>query len=318
MSSTRRKLLENFDEEVVEKLQAAKEKSERSRSRFEELLMNLTRHELNGRAEFVTGDAFRLVSLPTGVHAPLGLYELPRRSGDAHTYRLGHDLAEHVVARALSRELPVREVTFDYGGFAGKVTLLEDLVGQRGWLSFSVSTVEALDQAEERLVFAGTSDDGRVLEDDAVKRMFSCFATVGGAPGTDVPDALGVLAQTRHVAHQQDVSLRNARAFEAEAAKLDSWADDLKVGLEREIKEIDRQIKEARRAATAALTLDEKLAGQKRVKELEAQRNAKRRSLFDAQDQIEARREALISEIEGKLVQSATLATQFVLRWEVR
>jgi ERCC4-related helicase len=318
MTSTRRKLLENFDEEVVEKLQAAKEKSERSRSRFEELLMNLTRHELDGRAEFVSDDAFRLVSLPEGVRAPLGLYELPRRSGDAHTYRLGHELAEHVVECALSRELPVREAAFDYGGFSGKVTLLETLVGKRGWLSFSLSTVEALDHAEERLVFAGVCDDGSVLEDEAVRRMFSCAATVGGAPAADVPGALGVMAQTRHALHQQDVSLRNARAFEAEAAKLDSWADDLKVGLEREIKEIDRQIKEARRAATAALTLEEKLAGQKRVKELEAQRNSKRRSLFDAQDQIEAQREALIGEIEGKLVQSATLATQFVLRWEVR
>jgi ERCC4-related helicase len=317
MTSTRRKLLENFDEEVVEKLQAAKEKSERSRSRIEELLMNLTRHELDGRAEFVSDDAFRLVSLPDGVRVPLGLYELPRRSGEAHTYRLGHELADHVVDRALSRELPVREASFDYSGFAGKVTLLEELVGRRGWLSFSVSTVEALDQAEERLVFAGTCDDGRVLEDDAVKRMFSCSATVGGVPAGDVPGALVVLAEERHAAHQRDVSLRNARAFEAEAAKLDAWADDLKVGLEREIKEIDRQIKEARRAATAALTLEEKLAGQKRVKELEAQRNAKRRSLFDAQDQIEAQREALISEIEGRLVQSATLATQFVLRWEV-
>lgn len=318
MTSTRRKLLENFDEEVVEKLQASKEQSERSRSRFEELLMNLTRHELDGRAEFVSDDAFRLMSLPDGVRVPLGLYELPRRTGDAHTYRLGHELADHVLECAMTRELPVREVSFDYAGFPGKVTLLEALVGQRGWLSFSLSTVEALEQAEERLVFAGVCDDGRVLEDDAVKRMFNCSATVGDSPGAEVPDSLGVLAEARHAAHQRDVSLRNARAFEAEAAKLDAWADDLKVGLEREIKEIDRQIKEARRAATAALTLEEKLAGQKRVKELEAHRNAKRRSLFDAQDQIEAQREALISEIEGKLVQSATLATHFVLRWEVR
>lgn len=318
MTSTRRKLLENFDEEVVEKLQAAKEKAEHSRSRFEELLMNLTRHELDGRAEFLSDDAFRLVSPPDGVRVPLGLYELPRRSGEAHTYRLGHPLADHVVERALSRVLPTREVSFDYSGFSGKISLLESLVGQRGWLSLSLSTVEALDQAEERLVFAGVRDDGQVLEDEAVRRMFSCAATVGAAPAAEPPDALGVMAQTRHALHQQNVSLRNARAFEAEAAKLDSWADDLKVGLEREIKEIDRQIKEARRAATAALTLEEKLAGQKRVKELEAQRNARRRSLFDAQDQIEARREALIGEIEGKLVQHATLATQFVLRWEVR
>lgn len=319
MSSTRHKLLENFDAEVVEKLQAAtKESAERSRSRFEELLMNLTRHELDGRAEFLSADAFRLLSRPAGVNVPLGLYELPRRSGAAHTYRPGHALAEHVVEQALARELPVREVAFDYTGVPGKVTLVGELVGARGWLSFSVSTVEALDQTEERLVFAGVRDDGGVLEDETVRRMFTFPATVGETPAADVPEVLGEMARVRHAAHQRDVALRNAQAFEAEAAKLDSWADDLKVGLEREIREIDRQIKEARRAATAALTLEEKVAGQKRVKELEAHRNAKRRSLFDAQDEIEARREAMIGEIEGKLEQRTTLATQFVLRWEVR
>jgi len=36
---------------------------------------------------------------------------------------------------------------------------------------------------------------------------------------------------------------------EQEVQKLDAWADDLKVGLEQEIKEIDRQIKEVRRTA---------------------------------------------------------------------
>lgn len=57
------------------------------------------------------------------------------------------------------------------------------------------------------------------------------------------------------------ISERNGKLFEEEAAKLDGWADDLKVGLEREIKDLDRQLKEARRAARAALTLEEKLAG---------------------------------------------------------
>ena len=61
---------------------------------------------------------------------------------------------------------------------------------------------------------------------------------------------------------QRTISERNALLFEAEADKLHGCADDLKLGLERKIKEIDRQIKEARRAATAALTLEEKPAGQ--------------------------------------------------------
>ena len=76
------------------------------------------------------------------------------------------------------------------------------------------------------------------------------------------------MTQRRQTEIQRSISERNARFFEAETDKLDGWADDLKLGLEREIKEIDRQIKEARRAAKAALTLEEKLAGQKQIKAL--------------------------------------------------
>jgi len=116
---------------------------------------------------------------------------------------------------------------------------------------------------------------------------------------------------------QQAISRRNAAIFEAEAEKLDGWADDLKVGLEQEIKELDRQIKEARRTATAALTLEDKLAGQKQVKALEQQRSAKRRALFDAQDEIDRQRERLIAEIEGKLQQGTSLIELFKVRWKL-
>ena len=51
----------------------------------------------------------------------------------------------------------------------------------------------------------------------------------------------------RRTAIEQMISELNCKYFEAEAEKLDSWADDLKVALEREIKEMDRQIREARR-----------------------------------------------------------------------
>ena len=130
-----------------------------------------------------------------------------------------------------------------------------------------------------------------------------------------VMQLLDTITQLRQTAIQRNISERNARFFEAEADNLDGWADDLKVGLEREIKEIDRQIKEARRAATTALTLEEKLPGQKQIKALEAQRNQKRRSLFDAQDQVDKQREELIAVIEGKLNQTTTMQPLFMLRW---
>ena len=116
---------------------------------------------------------------------------------------------------------------------------------------------------------------------------------------------------------QRTISERNASFFEAESEKLEGWADDLKLGLEREIKDIDRQIKDARRAAIAALTLEDKLAGQKQIKSLEQKRSEKRRSLFEAQDKVDQQRESLISAIEGKLVQNSTRTSLFTVRWKL-
>jgi hypothetical protein len=123
--------------------------------------------------------------------------------------------------------------------------------------------------------------------------------------------------QRRQAAIQRTISERNAAFFEAEAEKLEGWAADLKLGLEREIKEIDRQIKDARRAATTALPLEDKLAGQKQIKALESHRNEKRRSLFDAQDKVDEHREILIASIEGKLTRKSGIQQIFTFRWKL-
>jgi adenine-specific DNA-methyltransferase len=141
---------------------------------------------------------------------------------------------------------------------------------------------------------------------------------VGGVSELLNQSQLEGLTRQRQSKIQKGISERNARFFEEEADKLDGWADDLKLGLEREIKEFDRQIKEARREATAALTLEEKLVGQRQIKALESQRNQKRRSLFEAQDQVDRQREELIVQIEGKLQQKTVLKALFTIRWIMR
>lgn len=322
MTRTRQQLLENFDDEVRDKLRVRNEAAKAQLNRFEQLLMQLTRHELNGHAEFVSDSAFRLTANPfpqSTEEIPLGLYELPRRSGEAHLYRLQHPLAEGVLTRALDRELPVAEVTFNYRDHAGKVSILEPLIGQSGWLRLSQFSVESFDQAEDRLLFAAVTDAGLALDQEMANRLLSLPGSTGSS--AVAPDEVIHLLDGETTQQQQsiqrEVSERNGRYFEAEATKLDGWADDLKLGLEREIKEIDRQIKEARRAATTALTLEEKLAGQKQIKTLEALRNQKRRSLFDAQDEIDKQREQLIAQIEGKLEQKTELQPLFTIQWRL-
>lgn len=323
---TRQKLLENFDEEVQAKLKLRDDQSHKLLSHFEKQLMTLTRHELRDLATFHSDSAFELHSLhplcssvPSVVkQIPLGLYVLPRSSSTAHVYRLGHPLAEQLVTTAKARELPPAEIEFHYAQHGSKISILEPLRGQSGTVSVSLFTVESMDQAEDHLIYAACTDDGTALDQEQARRLLGLPATFKGSVlDLPAPAVLEDIASARQQQIQQIIAKRNAHYYEAEAQKLDGWADDLKVGLEREIKEMDRLIKEARRAAATALTLEEKLASQKQIKTVEAQRNDKRRSLFDAQDAIDQQREDLIGKIEGKLQQTASNQALFTLRWQL-
>ncbi len=322
MSVAHRKLLENFDDEVREKLKIRNEDTNQHLNHFEQQLMRLAAHELHGAAEFLNGWSFRLNSLPEWVgdrNIPTGLYELPRRSGDAHFFRLTHPLGDAVVSRARTRELMQTEIVFDYSAHEGRISAIEPWVGKAGWLTAVLLTVEALGQSEDHLLLAAQSDEGGTMGHEAAGRLLTIGARVQQQGA--LPDGMAIALQAQ-IGQQQErvrkgISERNARFFEMEADKLDGWADDLKVGLERELKDLERQIKEARRAATVALTLEEKLAGQKAVKALEAERSNKRRSLFDAQDRIDAQRAELIAQIEGKLDQKVGLDSLFTIRWRL-
>ena len=250
-------------------------------------------------------------------------YELPRRTGEAHFYRLTHPLGEAVVSRAKVRQLEPAEVIFDYNAYEGTVAILKPYVGQSGWIVCTQLSVEALDTSEDHLLLVGRQDSahgGVDLPPAVIARMLSLPAK-SGASWSSADEIESDAQQQLNKAQatiQGEISERNAAFFSTEADKLDGWADDLKVGLEREIKEVDRLIKEARRAATTALSLEQKLDMQKKIKALEATRNTKRRNLFDAQDEIEKQRADLIAKIEGKLEQRVEVSKLFSIRWRVQ
>jgi len=320
MTQTRRKLLENFDDEVREKLKVRASDSTASLNRLEHWLMRLSAHELAENAEFNDDSSFKLKSCPFPAAPgaiPLGFYELPRRSGEAHLYRLNHPLAEAILAQAKARELPLSEVSFDYANYDGIISILQPHVGKSGWLTLSKFTVEALDQAEDHLIFGVVTDDGITLDEDAAARMFTLPGQVSSPCLSNPPEQLETAARQRQAAIQRDISLRNAAFFEAEAEKLEGWADDKKLSLEQEIRDLDRLIRESRRAARAALTLEDKLAGQRQIKALESQRSQRQRSLFDTHDQVDKQRDDLIASIEGKLTQKSSLSQLFAIRWRL-
>lgn len=319
MVKTRQLLLENFDEEVQERLRIRAEDSRAARGRYERMLMDLTQAELGDCAEF-DDDGFVLRRLPDkeieGV--ALGRYELPRRSGDAHLYRLGYPLAEWVIRQAKSRQLPGCRLTFDYDAYGTQVSTLKPYRGKSGWLTVKLITVEALGNREEHLIVAASTVDGTVLaEDDPEKLLRFPARTQPSASPADADELLSADVEARKLQLLREINQRNLSYFQQEVEKLDAWADDLKLGLEQEIKEIDREIKEIRRTAAISPTLDEKLYWQRRQRELEGKRHKLRRELFNRQDEVESQRNDLIAQLEQQLGQQVQEQTLFTIEWEL-
>ena len=315
MSRTRQQLIEHFDDEVREKLMLNGTRTEASLDRYQKMLMRLSSYELAAYATFEDERRFTLHTKPFGLDVLLGEYELPQLDPTAHDYRIGTPLAEQVVAHATQRDTPMAEVIFNSSGHEGNVSVAKTFEGQRGVMTLHRLTVESMGTAEDHLLLAGHTAVGEMIPPDVLKEFFRLGATATESNGASDSTLLAQELNARREGVQRDVAQRNLRYYEAEATKLDGWADDQKVALERDIKEIDKLIRDTRRTAAASLTLEEKLRYQKEMRELEQQRNTKRRALFEAQDAIDLRRDELIAGIEGKLEQRMKEEEVFTIHW---
>jgi adenine-specific DNA-methyltransferase len=322
VTQSRQKLLENFDDEVRHKLKLRQDKSSDLLSRYEQQLMQLSKHELEGYSDFISDSSFWLNMNPfKDLDIPLGLYELPRRSGDAFLYRLSHPLAIKLIDNAKQRTLPPAQVDFTYDPSLGRCFALEKFIGKTGYLSLALLTAESFDQTEEYLLLSAATEEGEQIPTEDIHKLFKysgCVTEVfdpGEQIQADLTDKLAedIKAQTDSI--RQDISRRNALFFDAEALKIETWSEDLKNGLEIEIKDIDKKMKDVRKLSRTAVSLEEKLSIQKELRTLEASRNSKRRTLFEAQDKIDAQRETLIKQIETKLKQQVMSKDIFNIRW---
>lgn len=321
LSDTRQKLLENFDEEVHEKLRIRLDESKVVLSKYEGWLWQITRFYLNGLADFgADGHSFVLEKNPfpeEPIHA--GPYRVGKNVEDANLYRLGHPLAQKIVSACATGELKPAELEFDYSGTMLKVSILDPLIGKSGYLKATRLTVTTF-EPEDYVLISAVTDDGEALDAEQCQRLFSIEAKETTAR-TSVPakseELLIASLKERELAIFEELSVRNSSFFETEMTKLDSWAADVKSALEGEIKDLDREIRELKKEAALIGELERKIETHRKIKELEKARHEKRKSLFEAQDAVDAKKEELLSSTEARLKRHIERTEIFTIRWRL-
>ena len=327
MEDTRRALLENFDEDVHARLKLrladAREQLDRVGRRF----WDLTTAILADKAEFDEPNlAFDLLAPPTRDLRP-GRYHLISRNSAADPaknehgyflYRLSHPLGEHVIESAKAADTPVAELRFDVTNHPTRVAIAEALKGRRGWLTLRKLAVTTF-ETEEYLLFSGIDDNGRSIDHEACAKLFSVGAGVHpiDMPAPAIADRLQAEAE-QHAKATLNRSLdANNKHFASARERLERWAEDKVYAAEKALKDTKEQIKGVRREARAATTLEEEAAIQAKLQELERRQRKQRQEIFNQEDEVADKRDALIANLQKRLSRGHSVELLFTVRWAV-
>ena len=325
LDQTHQQLIENFDEEVLEKI---KVESELRLDAFENKFWEFSRFALASIADQFDDEnhAFRLLqsplpSIPTGNFRFLS-HRLPhdRLPKDAQVYRIGHPLAKYFLTQFENAGLPHAEVVFDATNTKRKVTIPDNLIGASGWLRLESLTLESL-ESEDFLLFSGMDDDGLMLEPEQCKRLFSLSGEVVQdnlpAPSADFQIALEaeIMRQRRDLEvrrNQQDGDL-----FNREMDKLDHWANDRRMALHAELRALEQEIRLSRNTLRQISALADRVKEQRRITDLEKKLADLRFQLHAAEDAIEVDKNRFLDEVEGKLEVKPSQNMVFTIRWGI-
>ena len=322
MKQTRQKLLENFDEEVHEKLRVNQRESNEALSKYDNWLWQVTRFYLQPYAKFEDGqNGFTLIKNPfTEEQIHPGPYRSGKNVEDANLYRLGHPLAQKIIEQCKAFTSDSKALKFDYSHSGKKISILESLVGKSGFMHVICDTVTAL-ETEDFVLLSGVCDDGTPVDAEQCRRFFSIGALEEPSSCSSVPEHLRAKMEESLRLQQNDTAAklteRNGAFFEIEMDKLDRWADDHRKSLKSTLDDLDLTIKETRKESRSAPNLPTKLELQRKVRQLEEKRNAAWREYDDAAQQVELKKDGLLDEISQRLKQQTEQTELFLIRWHL-
>jgi hypothetical protein len=216
-------------------------------------------------------------------------------------------------------DTPVAEVAFHYSQSTTKVAaILDNYIGKSGWLQVQQLSISSFEY-EDYILLACFTDEGEQIDPEIAQRLFSIDAEV--LQDIEKPETVKIKGEEIVYQLKQDIITenlnRNRNFFDEEMDKLDQWADDMKISLEREIKDLDAEIKLRKSEAKKLLNLESKVKAQRFIKDLEKKRSDKRQVLFSAQDDIDEKKETLLTDIEKKLNQKVEQKELFTIKWSL-
>ena len=322
LKDTRKILLENFDEDVHERLNTNLSGTKERLDRIGKLFWDLTKHLLLDHALFnEEGYSFILKSSPLE-KVREGLYYLISKSSEntpgEFLYRLSHPLGDYVINEGRKPQSLPAEIIFDISNHPTRISIIEEIKGKSGFLILQHLSIESFDN-QEYLLFSAIDDQGNNLDQETCVKLFNCGGTqkrIDNIP-SEKEDRL-IIDSNRHVEAVIAKNLQqNNKHFTEACIQLDKWAEDMEKAVAKEMEDTKRQIAETRRLVRTATNMNEQAELQNKLKKLEKERRKQQQRIFEVEDEISAKRDNLVDALEKRLKQRTNTKTLFTVRWKV-
>ena len=300
ISAARQSILENFDEEVAARLIGCQKETLAGLDKFSRWLCNFFIMQGASRVHPLDQRRFAYSSDGDSVNYNLQ-WKDAERQGDVFL-RKDDPLFQQWLEQAIDVPLPPSTLRFDHTNSPEhRISFLESHQNLRGTLSIDKLIYNGF-ETEEHLIISVVTDDGTPLDDDLVNRIMELPATIICDGNKNSPDLDG-LRRTNTEVKQAEIERINKEYFLQECEKLDAYSEDLKEGLQRELKDLSKQITEKKRIFKSSTDqpLAEMLKMKDEINRLEELRKKKRRELYDREDEIDTANERLQDEIRSKL-----------------
>jgi ERCC4-related helicase len=315
MINTRQTLLENFDEEVSKRLKICTDETNTTVSKYEQWLFAILKSEEGSNIDILGNTRFYYKG-----NKYMGYYNLnwkqSERLGD-YFFRKEHPLSQELINRALLNKLPVSEIHFDYSGSLHKISFFETLNVKSGWLSIDKLTNTTF-EVQEHLLFTAIADDGVLIDDELAQKLMELPANkVLLIRNAHIPEVVEEIREKNKQEKLYQIKQVDFQYYKEECDKLDAWTDDLKDGLEREIKQMEREISELKKSRNSASTLEQAVEIKNQITILEKKRHDKIKNLYAEYEKIDVRNEELQKNVEKQLKGTNKTEQLFLIKWRI-
>lgn len=323
MRTTREKLFENFDEDVIRLLNVRKSTDQSNVTKVHQWLYDLAVNYDSKCFQPVDEGklTFRMLRNPfQEVDARPGIYQVTNGETDCLRFRIGHPLAQAILSDDKNRNLEPHEIEFDYAAHPFKISIIEKVSQTHGWLYAQEVTYTSEGQTEDHLLLSAMDDNGQEINNELAEKLLSLSGRVEGS--ISIPQEIKRLQEKLMSVHRDAlthrITERNDSMLKDEIAHVESWADDKELALEKEIKLLKQRKKEVQRLLVKAESLTEKVQLEENLKKLTRELRHKRADQDEMEDQIDEQRTQMIDRLKTFLNQKISEQDLFLIHFNIK